>query len=112
MDLANGSTFGRGTMTFGGLSFIFYIVDSTRFKLMENDGQFATFGDALQQSATVATQNSGFTGDFTFLIGGPPVLATAGPAARAAAFPPHPRPPVGGHLLAPNNTPPPHSLPG
>ncbi len=86
MDLANGSTFGRGTMTFGGLSFIFYIVDSTRFKLMENDGQFATFGDALQQSATVATQNSGFKGDFTFLIGGSAVLGTAGPVARAAAF--------------------------
>src|SRR6267143_1014792 len=84
MDLANGSTFGRGTMTFGGLSFIFYIVDSTRFKLMENDGQFATFGDALQQSGTVATQNSGFKGDFTFLIGGGAVLG--GPIARAAAF--------------------------
>jgi hypothetical protein len=86
MDPANGSAFGRGTMTFGGLSFIFYIVDSTRFKLMEDDGQFATFGDALQQSGTVAIQNSGFTGDFTFLIGGSSVLGTAGPVARAAAF--------------------------
>src|SRR5260370_40598860 len=83
MDLANGSTFGRGTMTFGGLSFIFYIVESTRFKLMENDGQFATFGDALQQSATVATRNSGFTGDFTFLIGGSDAPCTAGTSARA-----------------------------
>jgi hypothetical protein len=86
MDPANGSAFGRGTMTFGGLSFIFYVVDGTRFKLMEDDGQFATFGDALQQSATVAIQNSGFTGDFTFLIGGSSVLGTAGPVARAAAF--------------------------
>jgi len=86
MDSANGSNFGRGTMTFGGLSFVFYIVDGTRFKLMEDDGQFATFGDALQQSATVATQNSGFRGDFTFLIGGSAVLGTAGPVARAAAF--------------------------
>lgn len=86
MDPANGSAFGRGTMRFGGLSFIFYIVDGTRFKLMEDDGQFATFGDALQQSGTVAIQNSGFTGDFTFLIGGSAVLGTAGPVARAAAF--------------------------
>jgi len=86
MDPANGSTFGRGTITFGGLSFIFYIVDGSRFKLMEDDGKFATFGDALQQSATVATQNSGFKGDFTFLIGGGSVLGTAGPVARAAAF--------------------------
>ena len=86
MDAANGSSFGRGTMTFGGLSFVFYIVDGARFKLMEDDGKFATFGDAVQQSATVATQNSGFKGDFTFLIGGSAVLGTAGPLARAAAF--------------------------
>jgi hypothetical protein len=86
MDPANGATNGRGTITFGGLSFIFYIVDGSHFKLMEDDGQFATFGDALQQSATVATQNSGFKGDFTFLIGGAAVLGTGGPIARAAAF--------------------------
>jgi hypothetical protein len=86
MDPANGANFGRGTIRFAGLSFIFYIVDGSRFKLMEDDGGFATFGDALQQSATVATQNSGFKGDFTFLIGGSAVLGTAGPVARAAAF--------------------------
>ena len=86
MDPANGASFGRGTIAFGGLSFIFYIVDGSRFKLIENDGKFATFGDALQQSATIATQNSGFKGDFTFLIGGGSVLGTAGPVARAAAF--------------------------
>src|SRR6266404_6268866 len=84
MDPANGASFGRGTITFGGLSFVFYIVDGTRFKLMEDDGKFATFGDALQQSATVAIQNSGFKGDFTFLIGGGAVVG--GPIARAAAF--------------------------
>jgi hypothetical protein len=86
MDPANGASFGRGTIAFGGLSFIFYIVDGSRFKLMEDDGKFATFGDALQQSATIATRNSGFKGDFTFLIGGGSVLGTAGPVARAAAF--------------------------
>src|SRR5258708_5486434 len=86
MDPANGASFGRGTIRFGNLSFIFYIVDGSHFKLMEDDGQFATFGDALQQSATVAIQNSGFKGDFTFLIGGGSVLGTAGPIARAAAF--------------------------
>jgi len=86
MDPANGANFGRGTIRFAGLSFIFYIVDASRFKLMEDDGLFATFGDALHQSATVALQNSGFKGDFTFLIGGSAVLGTAGPVARAAAF--------------------------
>jgi hypothetical protein len=86
MDATNGATFGRGTIKFGSQSFIFYIVDGSHFKLIENDGQFATFGDALQQSATVATQNSGFKGDFTFLIGGSAVVGTAGPVAEAAAF--------------------------
>jgi hypothetical protein len=84
MDPANATNFGRGTIKFGGLSFIFYIVDGSHFKLMEDDGQFATFGDALQQSPAVATQNSGFKGDFTFLIGGGAVVG--GPIARAAAF--------------------------
>src|SRR6266478_4174559 len=86
MDPANGANFGRGTIDFAGLTFVFYLVDGTRFKLIEDDGKFATFGDALQQSATIAIQNSGFTGDFTFLIGGSSVLGTAGPVARAAAF--------------------------
>ena len=86
MDPANGANFGRGTIRFAGLSFIFYIVDASRFKLMEDDGLFATFGDALHQSATVALQNSGFKGDFTFLIGGSAVLGTAGPVATGAAF--------------------------
>ena len=86
MDPANGASFGRGTIAFGSFSFVFYIVDGTHFKLMENDGQFATFGDALQQSATIATQNSGFNGNFTFVIGGSSVLGTAGPITRGAAF--------------------------
>jgi hypothetical protein len=86
MDSANGANFGRGFIDFAGLTFTFYIVDATHFKLMEDDGSFATFGDALQQSNTLATQNSGFNGDFTFLIGGSAVLGTAGPVAHAAAF--------------------------
>jgi len=42
MDPANGTNFGRGTIDFAGLSFVFYIVDGTRFKLIEDDGKFAT----------------------------------------------------------------------
>jgi len=41
MDPANGANFGRGTMAFGGLSFVFYIVDGSRFKLIGADGQFS-----------------------------------------------------------------------
>jgi hypothetical protein len=104
MDPANGANFGRGTMTFAGLSFVFYIVDGGRFKLMEDDGKFSTFGDALQQSATVATQNSGFNGDFTFLIGGSSALGIAGPVARAAAVTADGVGNIGGIVLDDNNT--------
>jgi hypothetical protein len=103
MDPANGATFGRGTIAFGSSSFVFYIVDGTRFKLMEDDGQFATFGDALQQSATIATQNSGFKGDFTFVIGGSSVLGTAGPITRGAAFTADGNGNVGAIVLDDNN---------
>lgn len=85
MDATNGANFGRGSITFAGISFIFYLVDGTHLKLIESDGSFATFGDALQQTS-IPIQNSGFTGDFAFLIGGSGVLGTAGPVARAAAF--------------------------
>ncbi len=103
MDPANGATFGRGTIAFASSSFVFYIVDGTRFKLMEDDGQFATFGDALQQSATIATQNSGFKGDFTFVIGGSSVLGTAGPITRGAKFTADGNGNVGGIVLDDNN---------
>jgi hypothetical protein len=105
MDPANGASFGRGTIDFAGLSFVFYIVDGSRFKLMEDDGKFATFGDALQQSATVATQNSGFTGDFTFLIGGATLGTTGtGPLAEAAAFTADGNGNLGGIVLDANNS--------
>jgi hypothetical protein len=70
LDAANGGTFGRGTMTFAGRTFAFYIVDST-------------FGDALQQSAA-PTQIS--AGGFAFLLGGAAVLGTQGPIARGGRF--------------------------
>src|SRR6266481_3660848 len=103
MDPANGATFGRGTIAFASSSFVFYIVHGTRFKLMEDDSQFATFGDALQQSATIATQNSGFKGDFTFVIGGSSVLGTAGPITRGAKFTADGNGNVGGIVLDDNN---------
>ena len=72
--------------------------------MMEDDGKFSTFGDAIQQSATVATQNSGFNGDFTFLIGGSSALGTAGPVARAAAVTADGVGNIGGIVLDDNNT--------
>jgi hypothetical protein len=83
LDPANGATFGRGTIRFGAQTFAFYIVDGTRFKLLEEDTTAATFGDALQQTAA-PTQVS--ASGFAFLLGGSSVLGTAGPIARGGRF--------------------------
>jgi hypothetical protein len=82
----NGSNFGRGTMAFNGRTFAFYIVDTTHFKLLEDDAPGASVGDALQQSANVPMQNAQFTGSFVYLIAGLSVLGSQGPVTRAARF--------------------------
>jgi hypothetical protein len=82
-DPTNGATFGRGTMSFASRNFVFYIVDGTRIRLIETDGQLFTLGDALQQSGA-PTQTA--AGSFSLLIGGSSVLGTAGPIARGARF--------------------------
>jgi hypothetical protein len=86
LDPTNGSTFGRGTLNFGGLQFSFYIVDGTHLKLMEIDGQSGfTSGDLLQQTGTIPTQTSAWAGGgFVFQIAGGSVLGTAGPDVRGA----------------------------
>jgi hypothetical protein len=82
----NGTAFGRGTMSFNGYNFVFYIVDSTHFKVLEEDTLGGTMGDALLQSGSVPTQNSQFTGSFVYLVGGSSVSGTIGPLARAARY--------------------------
>jgi hypothetical protein len=82
----NGSNFGRGTMSFAGHSFAFYIVNSTRIKVVEEDIVGATSGDAIQQSGNVPALNSAFTGSFAYLVGGVSVLGTQGADARVARF--------------------------
>ena len=83
LDPTNGTTFGRGTITFASRTFVFYIVDSTRLRMLETDQQLFAAGDALQQSGapTQATADS-----FSLLIGGTAVLGTAGPIARGGRF--------------------------
>jgi hypothetical protein len=81
----SGSTFGRGTITINGVHLAFYIVDTTRFKMMEIDTG-ATLGDAVLQTGAIPTQPSAFTGNFVFLVGGSAVLGTAGPLTRADRF--------------------------
>ena len=82
----NGTAFGRGTMSFDGLTFVFYIVDATHFKVLEEDNFGGTMGDALRQSGAFPTQNSEFTGSFVYLVGGSSVVGTTGPLASAARY--------------------------
>jgi hypothetical protein len=79
----NGTSFGRGTMSFGGRAFAFYIVDNTRIKVIEEDLLAGSIGDAVQQSSTIPTANSGFNGSFVYLVGG---STTQGPDVRVARF--------------------------
>jgi hypothetical protein len=86
MDPSNGSTFGRGTMTFSGYTFAFYVIDSTHIVLLEEDALGGSTGDAYVQSGPVPTQNSQFTGSFVYLINGSYTKVTQGPVAIAARF--------------------------
>jgi hypothetical protein len=82
----NGTNFGRGTISFVAgtrtFNFVFYIVDATRFKLLEVDQGLLTSGDAILQG-TVPTQSSGFTGSFVTLLGG---SDSNGPLAEVGRF--------------------------
>lgn len=82
----NGANFGRGTISFttslGTFNFVFYIVDATRFKLLEVDQGLLTSGDAILQG-TVPTTSAGFTGSFVMLAGG---SDANGPLAEVGRF--------------------------
>ena len=73
LDSANGTTFGRGTLSFdlGGSTFtyIYYIVDGSRMRMMETGTTALTLGDAVAQVNPPAT-NAAFTGSFVYLMGG------------------------------------------
>lgn len=82
----NGTNFGRGTMTLGGRTFAFYIVDGTRVELLEEDSLGGTSGPAILQTGVIPTQNNGFTGSFAFLAGGSQTSGNFGPVARVGRF--------------------------
>ena len=86
LDPSNGSTYGRGTMTFSGYTFGFYIIDSTHIVLLEEDTLGGSAGDAFVQSGPVPTQNSQFTGSFVYLINGLFTQSMQGPVVIAARF--------------------------
>jgi len=83
---ANGTSFGRGTMAFNGRSYAFYIVNSTRVLVLEEDSLGGSAGQALQQAPTIPLQNSEFTGSFVYLVAGAQVTGNQGPIALAARF--------------------------
>lgn len=83
LDPANGATFGRGTAQFAGHTFAFYIVDATQIMFLQEDSQGGSSGNAVLQTRTIPTQNSGFTGSFAYLVGG---QSTVGPDAAVARF--------------------------
>lgn len=82
----NGTNFGRGTMTLDGRIFAFYIVDSTRIKLLEEDALGGTQGDAVLQTGTIPTQASAFSGSFVFLTSGHASTGNFAPVTRAGRF--------------------------
>ena len=85
LDPANGATFGRGTAQFAGHTFAFYIVDATQIMFLQEDSQGGSSGNAVLQTGTIPTQNSGFTGSFAYLVGGQSTLGPDTAVARLTA---------------------------
>jgi hypothetical protein len=86
MDPTNGATYGRGTISFAGYTFAFYIVSSSQILVMEEDTLGGSAGTATLQSGPVPTQNSQFTGSFVYMVAAASVKGSKGPVARVARF--------------------------
>ena len=88
LDATNGTTFGRGTLSFslGGstFSYIYYIVDAGRIRMMETNTTALTLGDSVAQVSPPAT-NAAFTGSFAYLMGGSSA-STGQPLTRIGRF--------------------------
>jgi hypothetical protein len=63
-------TFGRGVAQIAGINYVFYIVDSTRVRLLSINGGTMLAGDAVAQSNTIPTTVAGINSGFVFLVGG------------------------------------------
>lgn len=61
---------GRGVATIAGFTYVFYIVDSTRVRLMSTSGGAMLSGDAVAQSANVPTSTTGLNTSFVFIVAG------------------------------------------
>lgn len=88
MDTSGNAAFGRGTISFAGYTFAFYIVDATHVLLLEEDALGGSVGDAFRQTGPVPTQDSQFTGSFVYQVTGTSTRTggNQGPQDRVARF--------------------------
>jgi hypothetical protein len=63
------ATYGRGIAQIAGQSFVFYIVDGTRVRLLSTTGGMLS-GDAVSQSANVPTTTTALNTSFVFIVAG------------------------------------------
>lgn len=85
LDPTFGASNGRGTVTINGQAVVFYMVDGTRLRFLEEDGTAITTGDAFQQTGTIPTQAANLNGGFAFISAGAAVLGNFGAIARAGS---------------------------
>ncbi|HMD41076.1 MAG TPA: hypothetical protein VKH15_17450 [Candidatus Acidoferrum sp.] len=81
-DLTN---FGRGQITIGTLSGVFYIVGPNEVEFMETTSGGTLAGDALLQS-NIPTTAAGIGGGFVYVMGGAGVTGVSGPLTRGGKF--------------------------
>jgi hypothetical protein len=70
VNLSTLTGFGRGIAQINGAQFAFYIVDSTRIRILSTSGGTMLSGDAVAQSNTVPTNVSSINSSFVFVVAG------------------------------------------
>jgi hypothetical protein len=85
LDPTFGSSSGRGTVSINGQAVVFYVVDGTRLRFVEEDATAITVGDAFLQSGTIPTQVANLNGSFAFISAGAAVVGNFGAIARVGS---------------------------
>jgi len=70
LNLSTLTGFGRGTAQLNGSQYVFYIVDSTRVRILSTSGGTMLSGDAVAQSNNVPTNVSSINSSFAFIVAG------------------------------------------
>ena len=83
----NGATFGRGTMTIGLSSFVFYYIDSTHLLLIEGNDQVAALVGSATAQGNIPTAAASLASSFVIDVGGGTGgTAALGPLTRVGRF--------------------------